>query len=409
MWVERMNSNKMQYRKGCGDDLLSVLGYGCMRFTGKGTRINGGKNRGIDLEKAEAELMAAIHGGVNYFDTAYIYTGSEVALGKIFKRNNCREQIYIATKLPQFMIRTAGGFDRHFDEQKKRLQTKYIDYYLIHFLNDVATWNRLERLGIKEWIAHKKQAGEIRHIGFSFHGNTEMFLKLLDVFDWDFCQIQYNYMDEFSQAGRDGLLAAHKKEMPVIVMEPLRGGNLVNMLPAGAREIIAADSHSWSPAEWAFRWLFNQPEVTCVLSGMNSMEMLHENMKAAAETMPGQWTSREYQVIEEVKNEIGRRIKVGCTGCGYCLPCPQGVDIPGSFRCYNVKYLENRKVAVKDYIKMTSSRKKPGSASQCNECGKCEPLCPQHIPIRKELKNVKRELETPFYKLSKLAFKLTNR
>lgn len=408
-----MNKETMQYRKGCGDDLLSVLGYGCMRFTGKGDgivgNIPGSKTAGIDMDKVETELMAAIRGGINYFDTAYIYAGSEVVLGKIFKQNQCREQIYIATKLPQFMIRTTGGFDKYFEEQKKRLQTDYIDYYLIHFLNDIVTWNRLERLGIKEWIANKKQTGEIRHIGFSFHGNTEMFLKLLEVYGWDFCQIQYNYMDEFSQAGRQGLLAASNKSMPVIVMEPLRGGNLVNMLPDSARKIMAEDGHHWSPAEWAFRWLYDQPQVASVLSGMNSLEMLQENMAAAAEAMPGQWTAREYGVIEEVKKEIGERVKVGCTGCGYCLPCPQGVDIPGSFRCYNVKYLENKKVAVKDYMKTTASRSKPGSASQCNECGKCEPLCPQHIPIRRELKNVKRELETPFYKLSKLGFKLMNR
>ena len=192
-------------------------------------------------------------------------------------------------------------------------------------------------------------------------------------------------------------------------MEPLRGGNLVNMLTDEAKKIMAADVHGWSPAEWAFRWLWNQPEVTCVLSGMNSLEMIRENMSAAAEALPMLWTSKEFEVIEKVKKEIGGHTKVGCTGCGYCLPCPQGVDIPGSFRCYNVKYLENKRVAVKDYIKTTASRKRPGSASLCNECGRCEPLCPQHIPIRKELKNVERELETALYKLSKLGFKIINR
>lgn len=391
----------MQYRKGCGEDKLSVLGYGCMRFTGKGT--------GIDLEKAEAELMEAIRGGVNYFDTAYIYSGSEVALGKIFERNQCRNQVYIATKLPQYMIRSASAIDRYFNEQRKRLKTHYIDYYLMHMLNDVATWERLVKLGIKEWIADKKSKGEIRHIGFSFHGNTEMFLQLLDVYDWDFCQIQYNYMDEFSQAGKVGLLAAHEKSMPVIVMEPLRGGNLVNLLSKSAKQAMESFEIRRSPAEWAFRWLWNQPDVTCVLSGMNSMEMLHENMAVAADALPGQWTSEEYALIEKIKKEIGRGTRVGCTGCGYCQPCPQGVDIVGSFRCYNVKYLESKRLAVKEYIKITSARKLPGSASLCNECGKCETHCPQNIQIRKELKNVKRELETPAYKLSKLAFKIINK
>jgi hypothetical protein len=381
--------------------MLSVLGYGCMRFTGKGT--------GIDLEKAEAELMESIRGGVNYFDTAYIYSGSEVALGKIFERNHCREQIYIATKLPQYLVRSTSAMDRFFNEQRKRLRTHYIDYYLLHFLNDVETWNRLVKLGIKEWIADKKAKGEIRHIGFSFHGNSEMFLKVLDAYDWDFCQIQYNYMDEFSQGGREGLAAAHKKGMPVIIMEPLRGGNLVNLLPPGAKKIIKSDEHNWTPAEWAFRWLWNQPEVTCVLSGMNSMEMLTENMAVAGDALAGQWTSHELGVIDQIKKEIAKITKVDCTGCNYCQPCPQGVDISGSFRCYNVKYIEGKRVAVKDYIKTTTSRKRPGSASLCNQCGKCVPRCPQNIDIPTELKNVKRELETPFYKLSKIAFKLVNR
>ena len=391
----------MQYRKGCGEDQISALGYGCMRFTGRGT--------GIDLEKAEAELMEAIRGGVNYFDTAYIYSGSEVALGKIFERNNCRDQIYIATKLPQYMIRNAGAIDKYFDEQRKRLRTNYIDYYLLHMLNDVATWDRLVKLGIKEWIADKKSKGEIRHIGFSFHGNTEMFLKLLEVYDWDFCQIQYNYMDEFSQAGKIGLLAAHQKGMPVIIMEPLRGGNLVGMLPHGAKKIMEENSNRWSPAAWAFRWLWNQEEVSCVLSGMNSMEMLLENIAVAEDAYPNQWTLEDFALIDSVRAEIGRSVKVGCTGCGYCQPCPQGVDIIGSFHCYNMKSLEGKRRAVKEYIKITSATKKPGSASLCNECGKCEAHCPQNIPIRKELKNVKRELETPVYKLSKLAFKFINK
>jgi uncharacterized protein len=394
-------NDDMQYRKGCGEDQISVLGYGCMRFTKKGT--------GIDLEKAELELMEAIRGGINYFDTAFIYSGSEVTLGKIFTRNNCREQIYLATKLPQYMVRSAGAMDKYFDEQRKRLQTTYIDYYLLHFLNDVATWERLVKLGIKEWIDDKKRKGEIRHIGFSFHGNTEMFLKLLDVYDWDFCQIQYNYMDEFSQAGKTGLLAAHEKSIPVFVMEPLRGGNLVNLLPHNAKKVMESYEKHWSPAEWAFRWLYNQPEVTCVLSGMNSIDMLHENMVIAKDANPGQWTPEDFALLDSVKKEIGRSIKVGCTGCGYCQPCPQGVDIIGCFHCYNMKYLESKKLAVKEYIKITAASKKPGSASLCNECGKCEAHCPQHIPIRKELKNVKRELETPVYKMSKLGFKLINR
>jgi len=395
------NILEMQYREGCGGDQLSVLGYGCMRFSQKGN--------GIDYEKAETELLKAIELGVNYFDTAYIYSGSEAALGEIFGRNHCRDKIYLATKLPQYLVRSAGAIDKYFNTQRKRLKTDHIDYYLIHMLNDVATWQRLEKLGIKEWIDKKKASGEIRHIGFSFHGNTEMFLKLLDIYQWDFCQIQYNYMDEFSQAGREGLIAASKKGLPVIVMEPLRGGSLVTQLPHEASELIEGHEPHRSPAEWALRWLWDQPEVTCVLSGMNSLEMLHENVEVGATAMPNALTSEDLNFIQEIKEKIGAGVKVGCTGCGYCKPCPQGVDIIGSFRCYNLEGLEGKRKAVKEYIKITAAQKKPGSASLCNECGRCETHCPQNIPIRKELKNVKRELETPFYKLSKIAFRMINR
>ena len=306
----------MEYKKGCGGDWLSTLGYGCMRFTTKGN--------GIDYDKAEAELMESIGLGVNYFDTAYIYRGSEVALGEIFRRNHCREQIYLATKLPQYLVRSSSAMEKYFRQQCKRLQTDYIDYYLIHMLGDVATWERLVGLGIEEWIADKKRTGEIRHIGFSFHGNTAMFLELLEVYHWDFCQIQYNYMDEFSQAGREGLKAAYEKGIPVIVMEPLRGGRLVTQLPHTALQAIQHHEPYRSPGEWAFRWLWNQPEVTMVLSGMNSMEMVRQNCHIAGTALPNTWTDEDFQLIEKVKAEIELGIKVGCTGCGYCQPCPQG-------------------------------------------------------------------------------------
>ena len=265
----------MQYRNDRNGQPISLLGYGCMRFTKKGNSI--------DLEKAEKELLRAIELGVNYFDTAYIYSGSEVALGKILAKNNCREKINIATKLPQYLIKSKSGINKYFKEQCERLQTNYIDYYLMHMLTDIGAWEKLKRLGIEDWIAEKKASGEIRNLGFSFHGNTEKFLEILNAYDWDFCQIQYNYLDEHSQAGVAGLKAAHEKGIPVIIMEPLRGGKLVDMLPETAKKIIADYKTKRTPAEWAFRWLFNQPEVTCVLSGMNSLEMIEENCRIASD------------------------------------------------------------------------------------------------------------------------------
>ena len=216
----------MQYRDDKYGNKLSILGYGCMRFTKKGNSI--------DIARAEKEIMAAYKAGVNYFDTAYIYPGSEEAIGEIFERNHIREKINIATKLPQYMVGSRKQLDKYFNEELTRLRTTYIDYYLMHHVTDVAMWEKLKKVGIVEWIAEKKASGEIRNIGFSYHGNTENFLKVLNDYDWDFCQIQYNYLDEVSQAGVKGLRAAAEKGIPVIIMEPLRGGKLVNMLPKGA-------------------------------------------------------------------------------------------------------------------------------------------------------------------------------
>lgn len=385
----------MQYRTDRKGNKLSILGYGCMRFARKGT--------GIDLDKAEKEVMAAIDKGVNYFDTAYVYVGSEAALGEILHRNNCRDKINIATKLPHYMIKSKNGLEKYFAEQLKRLKTDHVDYYLMHMLTDIATWDKLKALGIEEWIDEKLEKGQIRNIGFSYHGNTDMFIKLLDAYDWDFCQIQYNYIDEHSQAGRRGLDYAHKKGIPVFIMEPLRGGRLVNLLPEKAKDLFSQDSRKRSPAEWAFRWLWNQPEVICVLSGMNSLEMVEENIRVASEVKVGEFTETDFALIDQVRNEVNKNIKVGCTGCGYCMPCPKGVDIPGAFHSYNSIYSENKNSARRDYIMCTLMRKTPSSASLCSECGKCEQHCPQHIGIREELKNAKRELETPLYKVARRA------
>lgn len=388
----------MQYRKDRKGNELSVLGYGCMRFTRKGS--------GIDLLKAEQEIMHAVEAGINYFDTAYIYPGSEAALGEILSRNHCREKVFIATKLPHYMIKSIEGVEKTFQEELRRLKTDYIDYYLMHMLTDTDTWEKLKKMGIVEWIKAKMESGAIRNIGFSYHGHTAMFKQLVDIYDWDFCQIQYNYMDEHSQAGREGLLYAAQKGLPVIIMEPLRGGRLVHLLPKSAKKLFEEDTPGRTPAELAFRWLYDQPEVTCVLSGMNSMEMLTENIRTADEAGAGCFTAEDRALVEKVKEEIKKTVKVGCTGCGYCMPCPKGVDIPVTFRCYNEMYSETKSGARKEYLQCTAFRKNQSSASMCIGCGKCETHCPQQIEIRKMLKQAVKELETPPYKAARKAISL---
>ena len=342
--------------------------------------------------------MEAIELGVNYFDTAYIYGGSEAAMGEIFEKNHCRDRIYIADKLPHYMIRTRDGLEKRFQEQLKRLRTDYIDFYLMHILTDVATWERLKGLGIEEWIREKKASGQIRNIGFSYHGNSDMFCRLVDVYDWDFCMIQYNYLDETSQAGRAGLTCAHEKGLPVMIMGPLRGGKLVSLLPEEAKRLIAENPRGYSAAEWSLRWLWSQPEVTAVLSGMNSSEMLRENAAAASDVKENSFTEEDFALIGRLKEIINHSMKVGCTGCGYCMPCPKGVDIPGTFSSWNAFYSQGKKQARSEYMKCTIYRHDPSSASQCIGCGKCEQHCPQGIEIRKELKMAAADLETPLYK-----------
>lgn len=388
----------MNYRTDKKGNQISILGYGCMRFTKNGSQI--------DIDKAEREVMYAIRHGVNYLDTAYVYPGNEAAVGEILARNNCRSQIYLATKLPHYLIKSRAALERTFREQLRRLQTDYIDYYLMHMLNDVKTWQKLIDLGILDWIREKKESGQIRNIGFSYHGNSGNFIRLLDAYDWDFCQIQYNYLDEHSQAGRKGLEYAGKKGMPVIIMEPLRGGRLVNGLSAKARGLIAQDPKHRTPASLALGWLWDQPQVTCILSGMNSLEMVQENIRAAEEAQAGGFSAEDFALIESVKQEINSRMKVGCTGCGYCMPCPQGVDIPMAFHCYNLRYMENTKSGRREYLQSTAMRRETSSASQCIRCGKCERHCPQGIPIREKLQEAAKELETPAYRIIRRAVRL---
>ena len=384
----------MKYRPDRYGKQISQLGYGCMRFTKKGNTI--------DYEKAEKEVLLAIEQGVNYFDTAYIYPGSEECLGRILDENKCRDKVCIATKLPQYLMRSSTNIDKTFQEELSRLRTDYIDYYLMHMFTDLAEWERLKTLGVEDWIRRQKDEGRVRNIGFSYHGDTEMFLKLLDAYDWDFCQIQYNYLDEHTQAGRRGLQAAAAKGIPVIIMEPLRGGKLVD-LPDKAKNALAGSGKGYTPAGLGLRWLWDQPEVTCVLSGMNSEDMVRENIRIASEAEPGHFSEEDRRLVEEIKTVIREREKVGCTGCRYCMPCPKGVDIPGNFYYYNLMYMEKKTPARFEFAQSMGLRKEPGFVSQCVGCGKCEAHCPQKIPIREKLKEADRALRPLPYKLGLFA------
>ena len=385
----------MQYRCDKTGRELSCLGFGCLRFPKTGGRI--------DIDAVTRQIGEAVRLGVNYFDKAYIYSGSEAALGEALRRLGCRDQIYIADKLPQYLIKSRAGIERCFAEQLSRLGTDHIDFYLMHMLTDLSAWQKLCAMGIREWIAEKKAAGAIGQIGFSFHGGTAAFLQVLEAYDWDFCQIQYNYLDEHTQAGRKGLEAAAAKGVPVIIMEPLRGGHLVTGLPPAAQKRVAESPYS--AAGWGLRWLWDQPGVTVVLSGMNSLEMVRDNAAQAQAARPGCMTPEEHAFVAGLRAELQASMWVGCTGCGYCQPCPAGVDIPGVFACYNRAATEGRH-AKKQYLQTTGLRRKGTGASQCVGCGRCEQHCPQGLPIRRLLQEAAGALEGPMYKAARLAVRI---
>jgi predicted aldo/keto reductase-like oxidoreductase len=373
-------------------DELSILGFGCMRFPTKGGSI--------DEPRATAMVRDAIEKGVNYFDTAYIYHGgkSESFLGSALS-GGYRERVKIATKLPPFMVNKLDNAKKIFATQLSRLKTDYIDYYLLHMLTDKPSYDRLASLGVMEWLEGLKAAGTIKNIGFSFHGGKADFEKIVKAYPWDFCQIQYNYMDENNQATKSGLKLAASLGIPVIVMEPLRGGKLVNNLPSVVTKTFNSYDPDRSPAEWALKWVWNHPEVTVLLSGMSTEEQIADNIRIASETKADSLSKEELDIFEKVKTVMREKTKIPCTACGYCMPCPAGVDIPGCFSVYNDKYLLNDKSMRWKYLQTLGAlSKKPANASQCKDCGKCETHCPQNIAIRSQLKVVSKEMEGIFYK-----------
>ena len=376
----------MQYRidKRTGNK-LSILGFGCMRFP---------KNFGItDMQKTEEIIMRSIEKGVNYFDTAWIYPGNEEALGAVLSKNNVRDKIYLATKLPLVVLKKPEDFDKYFDQSLERLKTNFVDYYLLHMITDMEQWKKLKSWGIQDWIARKKSSGQIKQIGFSYHGSGSDFLKIIDDYDWEFCQIQYNYSDENFQAGVTGLRAAAAK-MPVVIMEPLLGGRLANALPKDAIKIFKNADPNLSPAGWALNWLWDQAEVTSLLSGMNDMNHLEENCRLAETASVGMLNDSQKAVYKSVLESVNRACKIRCTGCNYCMPCPAGVNIPGSFASYNMSFSMGYVAGMHQFITSSGFTSEKGSSpSLCVKCGKCETHCPQNISIMKELVNVRKKME----------------
>jgi predicted aldo/keto reductase-like oxidoreductase len=339
----------------------------------------------VNEEEAEKMLLHAMEHGINYFDTAYPYHGgkSEEILGRTMKSH--RDKIMIATKLPAMMVKEASDVERFIDEQLKRLESDYVDFYLLHGLSS-HSWSLMKEYKALDFLERLVSDGRIRYTGFSFHDDVKLFKEIIDSYDWTLCQIQYNYFDENRQAGKEGLQYAAGKGIGVVIMEPLRGGNLTNNIPPSVQAIWDSAETKRTPAEWALRWVFNHAEVSTVLSGMSAMPQLVENLKIVENAEPNSLNPNELSLIQKAKEEYEALLKVGCTGCGYCMPCPNGIDIPTNFNAYNNYFLfDQQHMSQMMYNMMLPEDQR---ASSCVECGECEEKCPQQIEIMEELKNV---------------------
>jgi uncharacterized protein len=383
----------MLYRKmpKSGDE-LSILGFGCMRLP-----MLAGK---IDEPRAIAQIRLAIDRGVNYVDTAWPYHGgaSEPLLGKALK-DGYRDKVKVATKLPSWLVSSREDMDRLLNAQLERLGTDHIDYYLVHTL-DGTLWDKMAALGVADFLDQARADGRIRYAGFSFHGLGADFPRIVDGYPWVFCQIQYNFLDREYQAGEAGLKYAAAKGLGVIAMEPLRGGNLALPTPPPAiAKLWQEASVERTPVEWALRWVWNHPEVTLLLSGMNEEAHIKENLAIADQAQARSLTAAELALVGRVSTTYQNLMQVDCTGCGYCMPCPAGVQIPGCFDIYNKMHMfKNVEEAGFIYaLRMTDKliSSKPGYASQCVSCGACVGKCPQHIAIPQMLAKVAAELEGP--------------
>ncbi len=379
----------MQYRiNPRSGDRISALGLGCMRFPGPPGRP--------DPARARELVARAVERGINYLDTAYLYPGNEACVGSALVELGLRDSVLLATKLPHGSVRRAEDLDRIFDEQLRRLRTDHVDYYLVHNVTSPAQWERLRELGVEDWIARQRAAGRIRQMGFSYHGSAGDFPLLLDAYDWDFCQIQYNYAGETYQAGTAGLRAAAGRGLAIFVMEPLLGGRLANRLPDRARRILdaAATPELATPAAWGLSWVWDHPEVTMLLSGMSAPEQIDENAALAERVLPGSLAPAQHEVISRVVKEFERTNRVPCTGCNYCMPCPQGINIPGCFSAYNASFAHGWFTGLSQYFTASAIRtSEPKLVSNCVRCGACVRHCPQHIDIPARLEEVARRFQ----------------
>lgn len=379
----------MLYRKfpRCKYD-ISILGFGCMRLPLAGDQQAGGM---VYVQKATEMIRTAIDGGVNYIDTAYPYHDgkSERIVGKALAEGY-REKVFVATKLPSWLITRREEMDEYLDEQLARLDTDYIDFYLLHGLNS-ETWENLSLLDVLEFLDSARADGRIRYPAFSFHDQFTVFKEIVDSYEWIFAQIQYNYMDEEYQAGTQGLRYTAERGLGIVVMEPLRGGLLSGNVPVIRQHIQKAPVRR-TPSEWGLRWVWNHPEVTVVLSGMSSLQQVRENLATAAQGLPDSLSPEELAVVETLRDTFASRVKIPCTGCRYCMPCQNGVDIPECFMYYNQAYTyEAQEKATGTYLwalNGTFSGGIEGYASCCVGCGECEDKCPQGLPIREYLQEV---------------------
>jgi len=374
----------MQYREFGDLDLkVSALGFGAMRLP-----TIGDDSSNIDEEKSIEMIRYAIDNGVNYVDTAWPYHQgeSEKLVGKALKEGY-REQVYLATKLPIWEVEERADLDKYLNKQLEKLDVEKINFYLLHALNE-ERWDKIQRLDILEWAEEKKAEGKIDYIGFSFHDSYDVFETILEGYDWDFCQIQYNYLDTEYQAGKKGLKKAYEQNTAVIVMEPIRGGWLAQEPPQEVKELFTSENEDWSPVEWALHWVWSQKEVGLVLSGMSEMQHVEENIKTADKSQIGLLSDSEFEMMEKAAEKM--RGPVTCTRCEYCIPCPEGVDIPGNFHLYNQAILldKGEEMAEKYYEMDETAR-----ADNCIECGQCEAACPQNLEIINLLKEVNQYFE----------------
>lgn len=388
----------MQMRKTKDGDEISALAFGAMRLPTKTGRI--------DKERAKEQIYYAIDHGVNLIDTAYLYGSSESFLGEILK-DGYREKVKLCTKMPVMHIQSKDDMEKYLELQLKNLQTTYVDYYLLHGISK-SGFDHLKDMGAMEFLEEAQRNGKIKHIGFSFHDNGTVFNEMIDAYDWDMVLIQYNYLDENNQAGTEGLEYAASKGVDVFVMEPLKGGILAGKVPDEVNKIWDKAEVKRSPADWAFRWILNHPEVTSVLSGMNEEEHIKENIKVANEALPDTLTENELELYNEVKDVYEGLMKIDCTGCGYCMPCPKGVDIPRCFNFYNNKYMFKEGLTSSIfYLGQLGGIMSGGAehhANLCNKCGKCVKACPQDLDITVLLEDVSKELGGKYrIKIAKVA------